>query len=98
MDEVLVAAAVDLSGRFTFVSNYAPSRDTVGDLSTEMVRHFFSSLALESRMNLHLHFLEPGMNEHHRVEAMFKGLARALRAAVARSEGPKGVPSTKGVL
>jgi imidazoleglycerol-phosphate dehydratase len=99
MDEVLVAAAIDLSGRPVYVSNYKPVRELVGDLSTEMVSHFFLSLALESKMALHLQLLEPGRNEHHRIEAMFKGVARSLRQAMrVDSDAPGQVPSTKGVL
>ena len=99
MDEVLIAVALDLGGRFTFCSDYVPQREKVGDLSTEMVPHFFRSLAVEARANLHFRLLNPGENEHHRIETMFKGFARALRQAVAlniRSEGS--VPSTKGSL
>lgn len=81
MDEVLVATAVDLGGRFSYCSDYAPRREMVGDLSTEMVDHFFQSAAVELRANLHFRFLNQGSNEHHRIEAMFKGFARALREA-----------------
>jgi imidazoleglycerol-phosphate dehydratase len=99
MDEVLVAAAVDLSGRPIYVSNYEPIREQVGELSTEMVDHFFSSLAAEGKLALHLRLLEPGINEHHRIEAMFKGFARALRQAVmVNTDAPNKIPSTKGVL
>lgn len=99
MDEVLVAAAVDLSGRFVFVSDYQPERAQIGDLPTELVAHFFRSLATELRANLHFKFLTPGENEHHRVEAMFKAFARALRNAIRFDEKMAGqVPSTKGVL
>lgn len=98
MDDVLVAVAVDLGGRFFFRSDYSPGRSRVGDLSTELVNHFFRSLALEVRSNLHFNFLEPGENEHHRVEAMFKGFARALRQAAAIRPGQENIPSTKGVL
>ena len=99
MDEVLVAAAVDVSGRFAFSTNYSPTRDRVGELSTEMVPHFFQSLASESRMALHLQFLNAGSNEHHRIEAMFKAFGRALRAAVrVDTEMPANIPSTKGIL
>lgn len=99
MDEVLVAVAVDLSGRFAFCCDYQPERERVGELSTEMVGHFFRSLALEARACLHIRFLNPGENEHHRVEAIFKGVARALRAAVRREARlAEEVPSTKGVL
>lgn len=99
MDEVLVAVAIDLGGRFAFCCDYQSVREKVGDLSTEMVPHFFRSLAVESRANLHFNFLNRGSNEHHRVEAMFKGFARALRMAAAVEEGRKDqIPSTKGVL
>ncbi len=99
MDEVLVAAAVDLSGRFVFVSDYRPERAQIGDLPTELVAHFFRSLAIELRANLHFKFLTPGENEHHRVEAMFKAFARALRNAIRFDEKMAGqVPSTKGIL
>lgn len=99
MDEVLVAVALDLSGRYAFICDYAPGQPRVGQLSTEMVPHFFSSLAAEARCNLHFRFLYPGQNEHHRVEAMFKGFARSLRAAVRIDrEAPARVPSTKGTL
>lgn len=99
MDEVLVAVAVDLSGRCYFVSDYQPQRERIGEFPTEMVEHFFRSLAVEARMNLHVRFLSPGSNEHHRVEALFKGFARALKEAVAVAESRRGeIPSTKGVL
>lgn len=99
MDEVLVAVAMDLGGRFAFGCDYRPQRETIGDLSTELIPHFFSSLALQARMNLHFHFLSPGWNEHHRVEAMFKGFARSLRMAVAVDpQAEQEIPSTKGVL
>lgn len=99
MDEVLVAAAVDLSGRFVFVSDYRPERSEVGDLPTELIAHFFRSLASELRANLHFKVLTSGENEHHRVEAMFKAFARALKAAIRFDERMAGqVPSTKGIL
>jgi len=99
MDEVLVAAAVDLSGRSVYVSNYEPMREQVGDLATEMVNHFFASLAAAAKLTLHLRFLEPGRNEHHRIEALFKSFGRALRQAVnVNSDSGDEIPSTKGVL
>ncbi|MDA2926786.1 imidazoleglycerol-phosphate dehydratase HisB [Acidobacteria bacterium AH-259-G07] len=99
MDEVLIAVAVDLGGRFAFCCNYRPQREKIGDLSTELIPHFFRSLAVEARLNLHFNFLNPGENEHHRIEAMFKGFARSLRMAVRIDPKAKGeVPSTKGVL
>ncbi len=99
MDDVLVAVALDLSGRFTFACDYSAQREKLGDLSTELVPHFFRTLAMEVGCNLHFQFLNPGVNEHHRIEAMFKGFARSLRMAVRISaENKQEVPSTKGVL
>lgn len=99
MDEVLVAVAVDLGGRFAFCCNYRPQRELIGDLSTELIPHFFRSLAVAAKCNLHFKFLNRGENEHHRIEAMFKGFARSLRMAVHIDREAKGqIPSTKGVL
>ncbi len=99
MDEVLVAVAVDLSGRSCFVTNYSPKRESVGALSTEMVPHFFRTLANEARFTLHMNFLSQGENEHHRIEALFKGIGQALGQAAERLAGQAlAVPSTKGVL
>ena len=99
MDEVLVAVAVDLSGRSFFVTNYSPRRESVGALSTEMVPHFFRTLATEARFTLHMNFLNHGDNEHHRIEALFKGIGQALGQAAERLAGKSSaVPSTKGVL
>ncbi len=99
MDEVLVAVALDLGGRFAFHSDYRPVREKVGDLATEMAPHFFRSLAVEVGANLHFQFLNPGENEHHRIEAMFKGFGRALRTAVSLDPEAAGkIPSTKGSL
>jgi imidazoleglycerol phosphate dehydratase HisB len=99
MDEVLVVVAVDLGGRFAFSCDYDPQRDQVGDLSCELVPHFFKSLANALRCNLHFRFLNAGENEHHRIEAMFKGFARSLRMAARIDPEARGqIPSTKGVL
>jgi imidazoleglycerol-phosphate dehydratase/histidinol-phosphatase len=94
MDESLAQVAVDLSGRPAFVFDARFPRDTVGGLSTEMVRHFFASLSQALRAAIHLKV--EGENTHHMVEALFKGAGRALRPALARSG--RGLPSTKGVL
>lgn len=99
MDEVLVAVAIDLSGRSVFVSDYQPERAQVGDFPTELVKHFFRSLTSELKANVHIKILTPGDNEHHRVEAIFKGFARALCAAVRLDDKRSDqVPSTKGIL
>jgi len=101
MDETLAAAALDLSGRFCYVSDYAPRRENLGEMPSDMVNHFFYSLASEARMSLHFRFMNQGENEHHKVEAMFKAFGRALRQAVAINGGPGAagkIPSSKGVL
>lgn len=99
MDEVLIVCAVDLGGRFSFESNYQPVREKVNDFSTEMLNHFFKSLALNAEINLHLQYLNPGENEHHRIEAAFKAFARALREACALDERALGLlATTKNLL
>ncbi|TCZ88105.1 bifunctional histidinol-phosphatase/imidazoleglycerol-phosphate dehydratase HisB [Lysobacter sp. N42] len=94
MDETLASAALDFSGRPYFVFEGAFGRERVGDLPTELVAHFFRSLCETAALNLHLKVV--GENDHHKVEACFKAVARALRQAIAR-EGRE-LPSTKGVL
>ena len=97
MDEALARSVVDLSGRFFLHFDAAFARDTVGDLSTEMVRHFWYSFAEHARINLHITLLY-GENAHHQVEAIFKAVARALRMAVRRDAAHARVASTKGAL
>jgi imidazoleglycerol-phosphate dehydratase/histidinol-phosphatase len=94
MDESLAQVAIDLSGRPAFVLHGAFPRESVGGLHTEMVSHFFASLAQKLRCAIHITL--SGDNTHHLVEACFKGVGRALRPALAQGEG--GTPSTKGML
>jgi imidazoleglycerol-phosphate dehydratase/histidinol-phosphatase len=94
MDESLATVSVDLSGRPAIVFDADFPRDTVGGLSTEMVRHFFASLS--QSMAAALHLAAKGENTHHMVEALFKGAGRALRPALARQG--TALPSTKGML
>jgi imidazoleglycerol-phosphate dehydratase/histidinol-phosphatase len=94
MDETLVRASLDLSGRPYFVFDGSFPRERVGELPTELVPHFFRSLCETAGLNLHLSVR--GDNAHHMVEASFKAVARALRAAI-RREGFD-LPSTKGTL
>jgi imidazoleglycerol-phosphate dehydratase/histidinol-phosphatase len=94
MDETLAQAALDLSGRPCFVFDGKFERDQVGGLATELVPHFFRSLCDAAGINLHLWVR--GENTHHQVEACFKVVARALRAAM-RRDGHD-LPSTKGLL
>ena len=94
MDETIARAAIDLSGRAYFVFDGSFPRDRVGDIPTELVPHFFRSLCDTLGANLHL--AVRGDNAHHMIEACFKAVARALRAAL-RREGSE-LPSTKGAL
>ncbi len=94
MDESAATVALDLSGRASFVFDARFSRDAVGELSTEMVSHFFRSLA--ESLGAALHVSVRGENTHHMVEACFKGVGRTLRQAI-RQEGAE-LPSTKGTL
>jgi len=99
MDEVLCLCAVDLSGRYAFEYDYVPIRQMVNDFPTEMWWHMFQQIALEAKMNLHVQMLDPGRNEHHRLEAIFKAFGRALREACAiDSRAASQLPSTKGQL
>ena len=97
MDETLARVVIDLSGRFSFHFDVAFTRPSVGDLSTEMVRHFWHSFAEHTGCNLHISVLY-GENTHHKVEAVFKAVARALRTAVHRDVTHSRMPSTKGRL
>lgn len=94
MDESLATAALDFSGRPYFVFEGSFARERVGDVPTELVPHFFRSLCETAGLNLNLNV--QGENDHHKVEACFKAVARALRQAI-RREG-HGLPSTKGTL
>jgi imidazoleglycerol-phosphate dehydratase len=97
MDEALARAVVDCSGRYALHFDAAFARERVGDLSTELVEHFFGSLAEHAAINLHLTVLY-GRNDHHKIEALFKAAGRALRMAVSRSAEHPEVASTKGTL
>lgn len=96
MDDVLMLVALDLGGRPYINLDFRFRKKKIEDLSSEMIEHFLQSFATEARLNLHVKLLE-GRNDHHRAEAIFKGLALALKMAVSRDLS-KGVPSTKGVL
>jgi imidazoleglycerol-phosphate dehydratase/histidinol-phosphatase len=94
MDESLAEVAIDLSGRPVFEFEATFGRERIGELSTEMVRHFFASLSQSLRAAIHMRV--KGENTHHQIEALFKGAGRALRPALARSGHD--LPSTKGML
>ncbi|MBA3686958.1 MAG: imidazoleglycerol-phosphate dehydratase HisB [Planctomycetes bacterium] len=95
LDEALVAATVDLSGRPYLVYDLKPKAAMLGTWDTELITEFFGGLTDHARICVHLHQLH-GRNSHHIVEAGFKAFARALRMAI-RVTGA-GVPSTKGSL
>ena len=98
MDETLAAAAVDLSGRPALIFD-APSRfQLVGDLQVELLHDFFDGFAVHCGANLHLRVLY-GRSSHHRIEALFKCWAKAMRFACSIDERLRDqLPSTKGVL
>lgn len=99
LDECLALVAVDLSGRPFAAVELPFARDRVGEMPTENVAHLMESFATEGRLNLHVRMLAHGQNDHHTVEAAFKGLARALRMAVAIDARQAGeIPSTKDRL
>ncbi|HEX5493162.1 MAG TPA: imidazoleglycerol-phosphate dehydratase HisB [Mycobacteriales bacterium] len=98
MDECLVTAAVDLSGRPYLVHEEPTMPPLIGtQYATTLTRHVFESFAHNARLALHVRVLY-GRDAHHIVEAQFKALARALRAASEPDPRARGVPSTKGVL
>jgi imidazoleglycerol-phosphate dehydratase len=97
MDESLALVAVDLSGRPYCVFNAEFVTPRLGTLGTDLIFHLFESFAIHARINLHAQVLY-GRNDHHKVEALFKGLARALDAATQLDARRQDVPSTKGTL
>ena len=98
MDETLTRVAIDISGRPFLVFKAEFARDKVGTFDTELVREWFQAFAMNAGITLHVETLY-GTNDHHISESCFKGLARALRAAVAIDPRAAGeVPSTKGTL
>ena len=96
MDDCRAMALIDFGGRIGFEWEAEFRRECIGELPTEMLRHFFHSFACAARCNLHV--AARGDNEHHKAEAIFKAFARALRMAVARIPFAYDIPSSKGVL
>lgn len=97
MDEVLMMASLDLSGRGFFVEDLSIDGRWIGTFDAELAREFFQAVAANAAMNLHFHQIRGG-NAHHVVEAAFKAFGRALDAATRHDPRVHGVPSTKGVL
>jgi imidazoleglycerol-phosphate dehydratase len=98
MDDAMAAAAVDISGRgYTVLDLPFADNDMLG-FATDLIRHFLESLAIEARLNLHARILY-GTNDHHKAEALFKALGRALDIATRVDERLSGkLPTTKGML
>jgi imidazoleglycerol-phosphate dehydratase len=97
LDEVLVQAAVDLSGRPYLVHREPEIVELIGTFDTTLGRHIWESFVAEARIALHIRVLE-GRNAHHVYEAQFKAVARALKEAVTLDSQVGGIPSTKGSL
>jgi imidazoleglycerol-phosphate dehydratase len=98
MDEALALVAVDIGGRGYCVFDGQFDTSRIGEMGTNLVPHFFESLAVETRMNLHARLLA-GRDDHHRAEALFKALARALHEATRLDSTLGGdMPSTKNVI
>lgn len=96
MDDCRALVLLDFGGRIDFEWEAEFRRERVGDVPTELFRHFFHSLCCAARCNLHI--AARGENEHHKAEAIFKAFARALRMAVRREGFGYDIPSSKGVL
>jgi imidazoleglycerol-phosphate dehydratase/histidinol-phosphatase len=96
MDDCLAQAAIDFGGRAWIVWDAEFKREMVGDVPTEMFYHFFKSFSDAARCNLNIK--AEGVNEHHKIEAIFKAFAKAIKMAIKRDAEKLVLPSTKGVL
>jgi len=96
MDDCLAQVAIDFGGRSWLVWDADFKREKIGDMPTEMFLHFFKSFSDSARANLHIK--AEGMNEHHKIEAIYKAFAKAIKMAVKRDTEKLILPSTKGVL
>ena len=97
MDETLALVSLDISGRPFLVCEVGELAPMIGNFDTELVEEFLRAFAFNAGITLHVKIFY-GKNSHHKVEAIFKALGRALRIAVTRDEKIHGVPSTKGIL
>ena len=98
MDETLAVCAVDLSGRTSFVVEDQLTVPVVGDLQSELVTDFFDGFARGAKANVHVKIMY-GRSNHHKIEAIFKAFARAMRGACSKDERMRDLlPSTKGLL
>lgn len=98
MDDALATVAVDFAGRYAYRFDCQFTREKVGDLSTELIKHFWDAFSQNAKINLIIE-VKNGENDHHKIEAVFKATARAIRMACERDQrNPDSIPSTKGVL
>lgn len=98
MDETVATVAVDFSGRYAFTLNCPFTREKIGDLSSELVYDFWNAFAQNAKANVYIK-VENGRNDHHKAEAIWKAMAKAIRQAVRYDEQSDGsLPSTKGTL
>lgn len=98
MDEALATVAIDFAGRYSFTFDAKFINPKVGDLSTDLIWHFWDAFAQNAKVNLYIK-VEQGKNDHHIAEAMFKAVARAIRMAIEIDPRVKNqIPSTKGKL
>ncbi len=96
MDDALAQVAIDFGGRSWLVWDAVFEREKIGDMPTEMFYHFFKSFSDAARCNLNIK--ATGTNEHHKIESIFKALARAIKMAVVRDMENMQIPTTKGML
>jgi imidazoleglycerol-phosphate dehydratase / histidinol-phosphatase len=96
MDDCLCSVALDFGGRAWLVYDVEFKREYVGDLPTEMILHFFKSFSDAAKMNLNIK--AEGVNEHHKIEGIFKALAKSIKMAVKRDIYQYELPSTKGMI
>ena len=97
MDDALIRVALDFSGRSFLSWKVRFPTSSVGDFDLELVREFFNSFSANSGATIHVEMLD-GFNSHHISEAIFKGMGKAIKMAVARDERLDSIPSTKGTL
>jgi imidazoleglycerol-phosphate dehydratase/histidinol-phosphatase len=96
MDDCLACVALDFGGRSWLIWDAEFKREKIGDVPTEMFYHFFKSLSDAAKMNLNIKV--EGINEHHKIESIFKAFARAMKNAVRRDVFSEAIPSTKEIL
>jgi imidazoleglycerol-phosphate dehydratase/histidinol-phosphatase len=96
MDESSASCLIDLGGRPNLIWNVKFRREYIGKMPTEMFEHFFKSFADASKSTIHID--ARGKNEHHKIEAVFKAFARALKMAIRKDELEEQLPTSKGMI